>query len=360
MKSARVHAFTLRPDDIRIEEAPVPEPSHGQVRVRMLMCPVHPSDFHYVRGIYYQALERVIWNKGRTAADPRVCFDPRRTTECPVPPYTLGGEGVGIVDSCGGGLLAMRLVGKRVAVAGGGPPNGVWAEFAIVHARRAVVVHDSVPDDQAAMYLVNPIAAYVMVNEVLKVPRDSWLLLTAAGSALGKSVVRIGKRDGFRTICVVRSDANTPELTALGADAVIETDRADLITEVARLTAGQGVRSALDCVGGQLASEVVRCLGLNGRLVVYGTLADKPIEIPARYLMMPLAQVSGFYLGNWMAQQSPLKLLGVLRAVRRLTAEGLFRTEVSETYPLERVSAAVAASLKPGRTGKVMLRIGSR
>jgi hypothetical protein len=32
---------------------------------------------------------------------------------------------------------------------------------------------------------------------------------------------------------------------------------------------------------------------------------------------------------------------------------------VSETYPLEQVSTAVAASLKPGRTGKVMLRIGS-
>ena len=33
---------------------------------------------------------------------------------------------------------------------------------------------------------------------------------------------------------------------------------------------------------------------------------------------------------------------------------------VSEIYPLKQVSAAVAASLKPGRTGKVMLRIGTR
>jgi NADPH:quinone reductase-like Zn-dependent oxidoreductase len=84
-----------------------------------------------------------------------------------------------------------------------------------------------------------------------------------------------------------------------------------------------------------------------------------PIEFPARDLMMPLAQVSGFYLGNWMAQQSPIKLLGLLRAVRRLTAEGVFQADVSETYPLEQVSTAVATSLKPGRTGKVMLRIGS-
>ena len=181
MKSARVHTFTQRPDDIRIDEVPLLEPAHGQIRVRMLMCPVHPSDFHYVRGIYYQALERVIWNQGRTAADPRVCFDPGRSIECPVPPYTLGAEGVGIVDSTGGGFLAKRLVGKRVAVGGGGPPNGVWQDFAIVNARRAVVVPDSLPDEQAAMYLANPISTYVMVKEVLQVPRNSWLLVTAAG-----------------------------------------------------------------------------------------------------------------------------------------------------------------------------------
>ena len=360
MKSARVHAFTERPGDIRIEDVAIPEPGRGQVRVRMLMCPVNPSDFHYVRGTYYQALERIIWNQGRTTADPRVCFDPERSTECPAPPYTLGGEGVGIVDACGGGFLAKRLKGKRVAVAGGGPPRGTWQEFAVVDAKRAVVVPDSLVDEQAAMYLANPISAYVLVREVLKVSRGSWVLITAAGSALGKSVVRMGKREGFRTICVVRSSANTAELAALGADAVIETDRHDLITEVARLTAGQGVDSALDCVGGQLASDVVRCLGLNGRLVVYGTLADSPIAIPSRDLMMPLAQVSGFYFGNWMAQQSPLKALSVLRAVKRLTTEGVFHTDVAEIYPLDQAAMAVAASLKQGRTGKVMLRIGSR
>lgn len=360
MKSARVHAFTQRPEGIHIEDVPVPQPGRGQVRVRMLMCPVNPSDFHYVRGIYYQALERIVWNQGRTAVDPRVCFDPERSNECPVPPYALGGEGVGIVDACGGGFLARRLVGKRVAVAGGGPPNGVWQEFAVVGAKRAIAVPDGLPDEQAAMYLANPISTYAMVRAVLRVPRDGWLMVTAAGSALGKSVVRMGKRDGFRTICVVRSSANTRELTALGAEAVIETDRQDLITEVARLTAGQGVGCAMDCVGGNLAGEVVRCLGLNGRLLLYGTMADSPIEVPARDVMMPLAQIEGFYLGNWMAQQSPLKMLGVLRAVKRLTAEGVFHAEVSETYPLEQAAVAMAASLKPGRTGKVMLRIASR
>jgi NADPH2:quinone reductase len=359
MKSARVHAFTERLEDVRVEDVPIPEPGPGQVRLRMLMSPVNPSDLHYVRGTYYRALERIIWNQQRSISDSRVCFDPSRRVECPAPPYALGGEGVGIVEACGSGFLARRLKGRRVA-AGGGPPNGMWQEFTVVDARRAVAVPDTLSDDQAAMYLANPVSAYVMIREVLKVPRDGWLLVTAAGSALGKSVVRLGKRYGFRTICVVRSSANAATLGALGADAVIETDRHDLIAEVARLTKGQGVGSALDCVGGPLVGDVVRCLGLGGHLVVYGTLAGSPIEVPPRDLMMPLAQVTGFYFGNWMAQQSPLKLLGVLRTVKRLTVESVFHTEVTDTYPLDQAATALAASLEPSRTGKVMLRIGSR
>jgi len=47
----------------------------------------------------------------------------------------------------------------------------------------------------------------------------------------------------------------------------------------------------------------------------------------------------------------------VLRAVKRLTVEGVFHTEVTDTYPLEQAATAVAAAIRPGRTGKVMLRI---
>jgi NADPH:quinone reductase-like Zn-dependent oxidoreductase len=357
MKAAWIGAFSEDPGDIRIVDLPIPEPGPGQVRVRMLLSPVLPSDLYFAGGTYYRALERVIWNQGRTGADAGVYFDPARTTVCPVPPYTLGREGVGIVEACGGGFLGKRLLGRRVAVAGG-PPNGTWQEHAVVDAKRAIAVPDRVDDEQAAMYLANPISACAMVREVLRVPRDAWLLLTAAGSSLGKSVVRLGRRDGFRTICVVRSDANTAELNALGADVVVETNRQDLVSEVARITSGRGVGYALDCVGGELVADVVRCLGLGGRLVLYGTLVDGPAPIAVRDLMMPMTQVSGFYLGNWLARQSPLKILGLLRTVRNLTLEGVFHTPVTETHPLEDVAKAVAAATAPGRTGKVLLSIG--
>jgi NADPH:quinone reductase-like Zn-dependent oxidoreductase len=204
------------------------------------------------------------------------------------------------------------------------------------------------------MFFVNPFTAYVMTREVLKVPGDQWLLVTAAGSALGKSVVRLGKLFGFKTLCVVRSDSNSDALRELGADAIVETSHQDLVQSVSDITSGQGVGYAIDCVGGDLTANVVRCLGLRGRLLVYGTLAN---SVPLRDLMMPGAEISGFLLPNWLAAQSPLRLLGVLRTVRRLMARGLFDTEVTETLGLDQVSEAIAAATRPGRTGKVMLCI---
>ena len=162
----------------------MPEPGAGQVRVRMLMSPVNPSDLNFVRGTYFDALRRIVWNQPRDGeAAARAWFDPDRTNACPMPPYALGGEGVGIVEACGSGFLARRLRGKRVAVASG-PPHGTWQEHTLVDAKKAVALPASVPDDQAAMFFVNPITAYVLIHEVLRVRRGGWVLVTAAGSAL--------------------------------------------------------------------------------------------------------------------------------------------------------------------------------
>jgi NADPH:quinone reductase-like Zn-dependent oxidoreductase len=358
MKSARIHAFTENPEEIDVVDVAKPTPAAGQVRVRMLMSPVNPSDLNLLHGTYRQALERVVWNHGKNDPSQTVFYDPTLRNTCPMPPYALGGEGVGIVDGTGSGFLARRLLGKRVALASG-PPNGTWQEYTVVDAKRAIALPDAISSEQGAMYFVNPITAYVLIREVLRVPRGRWLLVTAAGSALGKSAVRLGKLYGFKTLCVVRGSANTQELRDMGADAVVETSNQNLQAEVFRITQGKGVGYAIDCVGGELAADVLRCLGLDGHMVLYGTLDKNPMPLTVRDLMMPVARVSGFLLPNWMAQQSPLKLLSVLRAVKKLTVQGVFETEVAEVYTLDQVADAVRAASRPGRTGKVMLRMAS-
>src|SRR5439155_10231340 len=94
-------------------------------------------------------------------------------------------------------------------------------EYAVVPARQLIPLPDDIPDEQAAAFFVNPASALAMTRYVLQVPAGEWLLQTAAGSALGRMVLRLGKHFGFRTINVVRRREQAEELRRAGADAVI-------------------------------------------------------------------------------------------------------------------------------------------
>ena len=153
-------------------------------------------------------------------------------------------------------------------------------------------------------------------------------------------VIRLGKRQGFRTINLVRRAEVAEELRALGADEVIDTGSEDLIARVASITANSGVRYALDCVGADTLALMLRCLAPGAHLVCYGSLGGDALNFPVRDLMSPAARIEGFLLPQWIAGQS---LLGRLRATRRfgrLIADGILSSEVGQTYPLERRAPA--------------------
>ena len=58
MKSARLGAFTQNVGEIAVSDVPVPEPGPGEVRVRMLLSPINPSDLNFVHGTYHAAEPR--------------------------------------------------------------------------------------------------------------------------------------------------------------------------------------------------------------------------------------------------------------------------------------------------------------
>ena len=314
-------------------DVPVPEPQPGEVRVRMLASPVNPSDLLMVRGRYGKQ---------------------------PPLPATPGFEGVGIVECSGGGLLGKILVGKRVAVLN--RDRGNWCEQTVVPAKQAIPLSVDLPLEQAAMFFVNPASAYAMTRHILHVEPGEWLLQTAAGSALGRMVIRLGKRYGFRTLNVVRREEAVDELKSLGGDAVVvfDPDRhapEQLHEEVMKITGGLGLKYAIDPVGGRTASAVVPCLASGGRMLVYGTLTDELLSFSPRSLMAAGASIHGFWLALWMQEQGLLAKLSLVRAIKRLMREGVLVSEVGQTFPLDQITEAVRAAEQPARGGKVLLHI---
>ncbi|MCA9069541.1 MAG: zinc-dependent alcohol dehydrogenase family protein [Planctomycetaceae bacterium] len=318
---------------LKLIDVPVPEPKSGEVRVRMLASPINPSDMMSIRGIYGKR---------------------------PKLPATPGFEGVGIVEASGGGLLGKFLQGKRVAVLN--RETGNWCDQTVLPAKQAIPLSSKLPLEQAAMFFVNPATAYVMTREVLAVPRGEWLLQTAAGSALGQMVIRLGQHFGFKTLNVVRRSEQVQELKSLGADAVLvfnpeNQSSEDFQNQVRNLTNGKGVHWAIDPVGGATGSAVVGCLGENARLLVYGTLDDQPLQFSPRQLMTVGSRVEGFWLSRYMNTLGLLAKLKLIRKITQLMLSAILVSEVSEIFPLEKFAEAVSLSEKPGRGGKVLLKV---
>jgi NADPH:quinone reductase-like Zn-dependent oxidoreductase len=315
---------------LHVRDVPEPVPGPGQVLVRMLASPVNPSDLLMVRGEY-----------GRQ----------------PPLPATPGFEGVGVVES-GKGLLARRVRGRRVAVLNG--VTGNWQEKVVLPAQQAVPVPRTLTDEQAATFFVNPASALIMTRYVLRVPSGAWLLQTAAGSALGRMVIRLGQTFGFRTLNVVRRREQAEELLRAGGTAAVATNDEPLRERVLALTDGAGVPYAIDAVGGATGSEVIHTLSRGGRMLVYGTLGRDPMTIDPRTLMVGQKRVEGFWLSNWARDQNPLSMLLLFRRIGKLIRTGVLTSEVGASFPLDDIRAAVRQAALPGRQGKVLLRIAAK
>lgn len=316
---------------LQVRDVPPPaQPKSGEVRVRMLLSPINPSDLMMVRGAY-----------GRQ----------------PPLPCVPGFEGVGVVEE-GSGLLAWRVKNKRVAVLNSA--SGNWQEQVVIPARQAVPVPDGLSDEQAASFFVNPASALIMTRYVLKVPRGAWLLQTAAGSQLGRMVIRLGQRYGFKTLNVVRRREQAEELLRLGGTAAIATNEESLIERVHQLTDGAGVPYAIDAVGGATGTQALSSLGRHGRMLLYGTLAGEPITIDPRVLLVGEKRVEGFWLSEWVRDQGIVTMLLLFRRIGELMRGGTLATEVGKTFALDDIQAAVRHAAELGRQGKTFLRIGSR
>jgi NADPH2:quinone reductase len=330
MKAIVFDRFGDPADVLHVRQVPMPEPGRKQVRVRMLASPINPSDLLMVRGTY-----------GRL----------------PQLPATPGFEGVGVVEAYGSGLLGRFRLGKRVAVLNS--QSGNWQEHVIVPSRQVVPVPSEIPDEQAATFFVNPASALVMTRYVLRVPEGAWVLQTAAGSALGRMVIRLGRRYGFRTINVIRRREQAEELLKAGGDTVICTGEESIEERVRAITSGAGVPFILDAVGGATGAAALQALAPEGRILVYGTLADEPIRVDPRLLIVGHKSIEGFWLSEWVRKQSLLTMLGLFRRIRKLLGGGVLTSEISASFAPEEIKAAVEAARAPGRTGKVLLKFSA-
>jgi NADPH:quinone reductase-like Zn-dependent oxidoreductase len=336
MKAIQFDAYGEPAEVLAVADRAVPEPGKGEVRVRILASPINPSDLLYVRGRY-------------SGVEPQF-------------PAPVGFEGVGIVDALGPEAEGV-VVGQRVAAVNG--QGGNWAEYAVLPALLSLPAPDEISNEQVASFVINPASAILMVRHVLAVPRGQWLLQSAASSELGRMIIRLARRDGIRTLNVVRRRESVAALEALGADVVIVSTDRPIDEQVHRIVGRQGVKYAIDPVVGQTGTEMFKALHEDGRMLVYGSLTGEPIRMgeDPRDILSGRRTLEVFWLGYWLPRLDesgfypPGTPAGfqLVQDIEALMRDDILVTSPGRTYSLDEIGIAVEHAESVGRHGKVLL-----
>lgn len=232
------------PDVLKLVEDDIPEPSPGEVRVKVSCAGVSA----------YDVMIRSISLPGN-----------------PKPPYTPGEDIAGWIDAVGPGVTGLEL-GQAVAGWTFGDMGG-YCEYLCGPAERFVPLPASLDPVDAAAVVINYLTAHLYLHLTAKVQPGERILVHGAAGGLGSALVQLGGLVGLEMYGTA-STRNQAVVSSLGATPIdYRTD--DFVDRIRQLT-GDGVDVVFDTVGGQRQLwRSYRALRKGGRLVPIGSVATK-------------------------------------------------------------------------------------
>jgi NADPH2:quinone reductase len=320
MKAIRAHEYG-GPEALRYEEAPLPEPSSGEARVKIEAAGVNFIDVYHRTGRYPGQL-----------------------------PITPGVEGAGVVDALGPDVSELKS-GDRVAYA---MHQGSYGEYAVVPAWRLVLIPDSVDTRLAAAVMLQGMTAHYLTHTIYPLRPDDTALVHAAAGGVGLLLTQMAKRRGARVIGTVSTEEKAHLAREVGADEVILYTQTDFEAETKRLTNGEGVNVVYDSVGKTTFDNGLNCLKPRGYMVLYGASSGPAPPLDPQVLA---AKGSLFLTRPSLAHYSADRE-EILRRSGDLfewMADGQLKVRVDKAYPL--ADAAEAHRYMEGRKtrGKLLL-----
>ncbi|GAA3742615.1 NADPH:quinone reductase [Streptomyces tremellae] len=240
---------------IRVEEIDRPEPGPGQVRVRVALSAINPTDV-----------------KTRAGATPR-----------PIDGFQVPHQdGVGVVDAVGAGVDPAR-VGQRVWLwfAAFGNRYGTAAEYTVVPADRAVPLPEGAGDELGACLGVPALTAHRCLFADGRLNGRTVLVAGGAG-AVGHYAIQLAKHAGARVITTVSGPEKGEQAARAGADHVVNYREPGAVDRVRELAGGPVDRVVEVNLGANLAMDLA-VSGPNTVIATYAAAGD--VAVPVRALM---------------------------------------------------------------------------
>lgn len=327
------------------KDMPVPKPN--QIVVRVEAAPINPSD----QGVMFG------WSTMDKATSSGSGKDIVLTA--PVSPQGMavmkaridqalpvGNEGAGTVVAAGEGEYAQSLIGKVVAVMGG----GMYAEYSVADAAMCLPLLPGNTARDGASSFVNPLTALSML-ETMRLEGHTALVHTAAASNLGQMLNRICQADGVELVNIVRKEEQAKLLRDMGAKYVVNSSSDSFMADLTDAIHETGATLAFDATGGgTLASSILSAMEAAaartpGAYSIYGSIKHKQVYLYGGLDVSPTTLNRGYGMawgvGGWLLPNF-LARVGTEVAVRLRTRVAKELTTTFASHYTDELSLAEA------------------
>ena len=266
---------------LALAQVDMPTPGPDEVVIKIEATPINPSDLGVMFG----------WSTMTDASTSGSGKDSVLTA--PVSPQGMqimkaridqslpvGNEGAGTVVAAGDSELATSLMGKVVAVMGG----GMYAEYRCVKANMCLPLLPGNTAKDGASSFINPLTSLAML-ETMRMEGHTALVHTAAASNLGQMLNRICIADGVELVNIVRKEEQAEILRSLGAKYIVNSSSEDFMSELTNAIHATGATLAFDATGGgMLASNILSAMEAAaartpGAYSIYGSIKHKQVYL---------------------------------------------------------------------------------
>ena len=329
MKAIEITSYGS-PYVLRLGERAMPEPSAGEVLIRVSASGVNRPDVLQRMGHY------------------------------PVPPGASdipGLEVAGVIEQGEAQALADAgfKLGDRVCalVAGGG-----YAQYCVAPIGQCLPVPKGWTDVQAASLPETVFTVWSNVFDRAHLQSGETLLIQGGSSGIGVTAIQMAKAIGAQVMVTAGSDEKCAACLALGADHAINYKTHDFQAEVKRLTGGQGVNVILDMVAGSYVAKEVECLSEDGRLVIIAVQGGVKSEINAGLVLRRRLTVTGSTLRARSVTFKQSIAQACLKNVWPLIERGSIKPVIHSTFAAQDAVKAHALMESNAHIGKIVLTWG--
>ena len=189
--------------------------------------------------------------------------------------------------------------------------------------------------------------------------RDGETVLVHGGtSGIGTTAIGLCKLFGITVIVTCGSADKCDAARALGADLAIDYSSADFVEAVKDFTGGAGVNVVLDMVGGDYVPRNLECLADDGRHVTIAFQRGAKVEIDISQVMRRRLTLTGSTLRARSAEFKALLADEIHRTLWPRLAEGAWKPAMDQSFVLTDAAAAHARMQAGAHVGKIVLTVG--